>query len=134
MDCIFCKIAKKEATAKILYEDENAIAFLDVMPSAPGHTMVIPKRHAPTLIEFSDAELAALFAAVKKTDELLVAKLAPDGMTIGVNQGKASGQVVNHLHVHLMPRWHNDNGQTVQSLVNSAEAAKRAKAEKRLLG
>lgn len=119
-DCLFCKIAAKEIPAAVVYEDERAIAFLDVKPRSPGHTMVVPKVHEPTLIALPDAEVGPLFAAVKKVAELLTKKLAPDGITIGINQGRASGQEVDHLHVHLMPRWHGDGGGSVQSAVHNA--------------
>lgn len=118
MDCLFCKIADKTIPSQIVYEDDAVVAFLDIMPRSPGHTVVIAREHTPTLIELSDAGRGALFSAVKKVDELLVSKFSPDGMTIGINQGKAGGQEVDHLHVHLMPRWHNDGGDSVQSVVS----------------
>jgi histidine triad (HIT) family protein len=116
-DCLFCKIAAKEIPAKVMYEDEHAIAFLDIHPRAEGHTVVIPKVHAATLIDLPAEEIAPLFTAVKQVDALLVKQFTPDGMTIGVNQGRASGQEVDHLHVHLIPRWHNDHGGSIQSVV-----------------
>jgi histidine triad (HIT) family protein len=118
-DCLFCKIAAKTIPAKIVYEDDHAIAFLDVMPRAPGHTMVVPKYHEPTLIALPADEVGPLFLAVKKTAEMLMTGLRPDGITIGANQGRASGQVVDHLHVHLLPRWQNDGGGSVQSVVGN---------------
>jgi len=118
-DCLFCKIVGKFVPAAVVYEDDHAIAFLDIMPHSPGHTMVIPKYHAPNILELPDAEVAPLFLAVKRVAELLSKKLKPDGITIGANQGRASGQEVDHLHVHLMPRWHGDKGAAVQSLVNN---------------
>ncbi len=117
-NCIFCKIASGEIPAQAVYEDGRALAFLDIMPRTPGHTMVIPKTHAPNLLELPDAEIAPLFAAVKKVAEMLSRKLKCDGITIGINQGRASGQEVDHLHVHVMPRWYGDGGEPVQSLVN----------------
>jgi histidine triad (HIT) family protein len=96
--------------------------------------MVIPKFHASTLLDLPDPDAVKLFAAVKKIDALLVQKIVPDGMTIGINQGKASGQEVDHLHVHLMPRWHGDGGGAIQSAVNHKDDVKRAEVEKRLLG
>ena len=134
MDCLFCKIASKEIPSKIVYEDEAVLAFLDITPRSPGHTMVIPKFHASTLLDLPDPDAVKLFAAVKKIDALLVQKIVPDGMTIGINQGKASGQEVDHLHVHLMPRWHGDGGGAIQSAVNHKDDVKRAEVEKRLLG
>ncbi len=117
--CLFCKIASKAIPAKIVYEDDRVVAFLDILPRTTGHTMVIPKYHAPTLAALPDEEVAPLFHAVKKVAALLTAALGPDGITMGINQGRASGQEVDHLHVHLMPRWHGDGGGSVQSVVHS---------------
>ncbi len=124
--CLFCRIAAKEIPAEIVYEDDRTVAFLDVHPRAPGHAMVIPKTHAPTLAGLPDAEVGPLFAAVQKVARLLAAKLAPDGITIGMNQGRASGQEVDHLHVHLIPRWHGDGGSSIQSVVDNPPRAKEA--------
>ena len=117
-DCLFCKIAAKKIPAYVIYEDDHAMAFLDIMPRTTGHTMVIPKEHAPTIVALPDDEVEPLFLAVKKVNELLSRTLNPDGMTIGMNQGRASGQEVDHLHVHLLPRWHGDKGGAIQSVVN----------------
>ena len=120
-DCLFCKIAAKKIPANIMYEDAHAVAFLDITPRAPGHTLVVSKYHAPKLVDLPDEEIAPLFVAVKKVAAILSQKLAVDGMTIGINQGKVSidEEVVDHLHVHLMPRWHGDGGGAVQSIVNN---------------
>ena len=133
-DCLFCKIAAKQIPSEIVYEDDHAVAFLDVRPRTEGHTMVIPKYHAPTVAALPDEEVAPLFLAVKKTAELLTAGLRPDGITIGINQGRASGQEVDHLHVHLMPRWHNDGGGSVQSVVNRPSQASLEEIQKKILG
>lgn len=118
-DCLFCKIVAKNIPAAIICENENTLAFLDVMPRALGHTMVIPKYHAAKLSELPEEEVGPLFSAAKSTGALLEKSLSPDGMTIGINQGEASGQVVGHVHVHLMPRWKNDGGGSIQSVVDS---------------
>jgi histidine triad (HIT) family protein len=121
-DCLFCKIIAKQILAQIVYEDDHALAFLDIHPHAPGHTMVIPKTHAPNLLELPPEEIGPLFVAVQHVGEMLSKAFAPDGMdgiTMGANQGRASGQEVDHLHVHLLPRWHNDGGHAVQSVVNN---------------
>jgi histidine triad (HIT) family protein len=132
-DCLFCKIAEKKIPAKIVYEDDRTLAFLDIKPSAPGHTMVIPKYHASTLAALPDKEIAPLFLAVKKVAELLVAGLHPDGITIGVNQGRASGQEIDHLHVHLVPRSHGDGGGSVQSVVHQASRESLEEIQKKIL-
>ncbi|OGY99206.1 MAG: hypothetical protein A2945_05515 [Candidatus Liptonbacteria bacterium RIFCSPLOWO2_01_FULL_52_25] len=119
MDCTFCKIVAKQIPAYVVYEDDRAFAFLDIKPRSPGHTMVIPKYHSPNFLELPEAEVGPLFVAVKRVADMLVAKLTCDGITVGVNQGRASGQEVDHLHVHLMPRWHGDGGGPVQVVVNN---------------
>ncbi len=118
-DCLFCKIITKHISAQIVYEDDHVLAFLDINPSSPGHTMVIPKTHAPNLLALPEAEVGPFFAAVQHVGKMLSKALAPDGITIGINQGRASGQEVDHLHVHLMPRWHGDGGHAVQSVVHN---------------
>jgi histidine triad (HIT) family protein len=118
-DCLFCKIIAKEIPGRIIYEDDHALAFLDIVPSATGHTLVIPKTHMPSILDLPDGEVGPFFAAVKHVDAMLAKSLQPDGVSIGINQGRASGQEVDHLHVHLIPRWHNDGGHAVQSAVHS---------------
>jgi histidine triad (HIT) family protein len=132
-DCLFCKIVARQIPAYVVYENDHVLAFLDVTPRSPGHTVVIPKTHAPTIVTLPDAELAPLFAAVKKVDQLLLNSLAPDGMTIGINQGKASGQEVDHLHVHLVPRWHGDGGHAIQSVVNDTPKESLESIQKKIL-
>jgi histidine triad (HIT) family protein len=133
-NCLFCKIIEKKIPSQVIYEDDHAFVFLDAMPRTTGHVMVVPKVHVPNLLSLPDSELTPLFAAVKKVDELLVRSLGPDGMTIGINQGKASGQEIDHLHVHLMPRWHGDGGRSVQSLVRKAPEESLEKIRERILG
>ncbi len=117
-DCIFCKIAVKKNPAFVVYEDEETMAFLDVTPRAEGHTMVIPKQHYATLVDLPESEVKALFLAVKSVSELLLKNLNAEGLTIGINHGAVSGQVVGHLHVHVLPRFSNDGGGMIQSIVH----------------
>jgi histidine triad (HIT) family protein len=118
-DCVFCKIVAREIPAHVVYEDGAALAFLDVHPLSPGHTVVVPKEHAATLLEVRDPDLGALFAAVKKVAEMLLTRLQADGLTIGINHGRASGQAVEHLHIHLLPRFHGDGGGSLHSVVQN---------------
>jgi len=103
----------------IVYEDDKTLAFLDVMPRSSGHALVVPKLHAATIVDLPESEIQPLFSAVKKVIALLTKAIAPDGVTIGINQGEASGQVVGHLHVHIMPRFNGDGGGSVQSAVHN---------------
>lgn len=119
MDCLFCKIIKKEIPAKIIYENEAAVAMLDIYPKAPGHTMVLPKHHSEVLVELSDKHVGPVFLAVKEVANKLKNVLNFQGLTIGINQGRRAGQEIDHLHIHLIPRWGNDGGSPVQSVVNN---------------
>ncbi len=119
MDCLFCKIISKEISAEIIYEDDDAVAVLDVHPRAPGHVMILPKVHAENILDLPDEKIEPVFKAVKKVVELLNKSLKPDGFTIGINHGKVSGQTIEHLHIHIMPRWLNDNGGSVHDVVNN---------------
>jgi len=118
MDCLFCKIAVGEILAKKVWEDENVFAFLDINPSSPGHTVVIPKKHASTMFEFSREELGVFFDGVKKVmQKIKDSKLAPQGFNVGINHNGVAGQEIMHLHVHIIPRWKNDGGESIQSII-----------------
>jgi len=119
MDCLFCKIIKKEFSAEIIYEDENTVAILDVHPKAPGHAMVLPKIHAENILDLPDGNIEGVFKAVKNVTALLKKALTPDGFTIGINHGKVSGQAIDHLHIHIIPRWLNDKGYSIHSVVDN---------------
>ncbi len=116
MECLFCKIAGKEISAYVVAEDEHAVAFLDIHPRVPGHTMVISKTHSATLLDLPEEEIGPLFRSVQKIARRLTSALHADGLSIGINNGSVTGQEVGHLHVHLMPRFAGDGGKAVQSL------------------
>ena len=120
-DCLFCQIINKKIKAEIVYEDNDTLAFLDVRPRAPGHTMVLPKVHSQNILDLPDDKIEPLFAAVKKVTQILKDTHRPDGFTIGINQGQASGQAIDHLHIHIIPRWHNDGGGSIHSVVNNPQ-------------
>ncbi len=119
-DCIFCKIGAGEVKAHTVYENESVLAFLDIRPASRGHTMVIPKVHAERLDLLEDRDTGPLFLGVKTVMRLLEKALKPEGMNVGWNHGWAAGQHVNHLHVHLIPRYAGDGGGGIQSLVRSS--------------
>lgn len=118
-DCIFCKIVAGGIPAMKIYEDEYALAFLDIHPLAPGHAMVIPKEHAQTILDLSEQSIGPLFQAVKKVTKMINCGIAPRGFTIGINHGRISGQEVHHLHVHIIPRFDGDGGKSVHSVVHN---------------
>ncbi len=122
--CIFCKIANKEKEAEIIYETENVLSFLDINPRAPGHSLVIPKKHARKLIDLEDELIADLFVATKEVMNILQGALNPDAFNVGINDGEAAGQEIPHLHVNLFPRFRGDHGKPVHAIVNNPPPAK----------
>ena len=114
MDCIFCKIISKEIPAKILYEDNDSISFLDAFPVAKGHTLVIPKKHFAKIQDMPPDLNQKLFNSVHK----MINKVdALEGSTlVAVHNGKESGQEVPHVHVHLIPRSVTDSAGPVHSM------------------
>ena len=117
MDCLFCKIASKEIPSEVVYEDEAAIAFLDVNPLTLGHTVIIPKSHAENILDLADDRVGATFLAVKHVAKMLERAVNPEGFTIGINHGRISGQTVPHLHIHVIPRYLGDGGGSIHSVV-----------------
>jgi histidine triad (HIT) family protein len=115
MDCIFCKILNGEIPASKVYEDDNVLAFLDIMPATPkkGHVIVIPKKHYEMLEDVSDDDLTALILVVKKVQKGIL-KWA-EGTNIFQNNGKSSGQIVNHVHFHIVPRFEGDGVKLAES-------------------
>ena len=107
-DCIFCKIVKKEIPSKIVFENENTIAFLDIFPISKGHSIIIPKKHFNTIEDIPDEDLSDLFKAVKHVAILLKEKLNLEGYNILQNNFEAAGQVVKHIHIHIIPRNSDD--------------------------
>ncbi len=119
MDCLFCKIARREVNAEVVYEDDAASAFLDIHPRAPGHTVVVPKTHTPNLLEMPSRDVGPFFIAVKTVTQAIEKALAPQGFTIGINHGKVSGQVIEHLHIHIIPRFEGDGGGSLHIVVQN---------------
>ena len=105
-DCIFCKIVKGEIPATKVYEDEHTIAFLDIAPAAQGHTLVIPKEHHEKISDTPNEILEKVIDTVKKVGNALLKE--NDGFNVMQNNNKAAGQLVPHLHFHVIPRKEND--------------------------
>jgi len=101
---IFAKILRGELPAYKVFEDDNVLAFLDIMPRAPGHTLVVPKKPARTIIDITPDDLIAVVRATQKIARAAMTAFAADGITIQQFNEPAGGQVVFHLHVHMIPR------------------------------
>ena len=101
--CIFCKIVRGEIPAFKVHEDAQTLTFMDVRPASPGHTLVIAKAHAPTLLDVAEPDLLAVAVTVQRVARAVNAALAPDGFRISQFNGAAAGQTVPHYHVHIVP-------------------------------
>lgn len=104
-DCIFCKIVAGDIPASKVYEDEYFLAFLDISQVTPGHTLVIPKKHARNLLEMTPDETAALFNVVSRVTKKVESATQPQGMNIISNMEEIAGQSVFHTHIHILPRY-----------------------------
>lgn len=102
-NCIFCKIVRNEVPASIVYQDEAVIAFLSNRPVNVGHMLVAPKRHYENIYEIPEEEAAHLFKIAKRISKAVRDATDAEGIRIVQNNGEAAGQVVFHLHVHVIP-------------------------------
>lgn len=102
---VFAKILRGELPCEKVFEDDATLAFMDIMPRADGHVLVIPKAPARTLLDAAPADLSRLAVSVQTVARAVKTGMAADGLTIQQFNESAGGQVVFHLHVHVMPRW-----------------------------
>lgn len=114
MDCLFCKIIKKEFPSFIIYEDNKIIVFLDIKPQTNGHMLIIPKKHYLDISDIDDSVLYHINKISKEMHQLLVNKLKIDGLTIVQNNGCA--QEVKHYHLHLIPKYNNHLSLTLEEV------------------
>ena len=107
-DCIFCKIVRGEIPSFKVYEDDSALAFLDINPVHPGHTLVIPKEHAGNIFEISADSWSHVQEIVRKVAVAIEDATHADGVNVLMNNREHAGQIVGHAHVHLIPRFKGD--------------------------
>lgn len=129
-ECIFCRIARSELQAAKVYEDADVVAFLDIRPVSPGHTLVIPKAHYDRFEAMPVEAAAKLFAAVHRLVPGIAAAVGTDAYNLGVNSGPAAGQVVFHVHVHIMPRLPKDGLTLWSGTPYDSDAAREQVAQK----
>ncbi len=103
MDCIFCQIVAGEIPSEILYQDEEVIAFRDINPLAPSHLLIIPRKHISSLVQLSEAESSLIGKMVNTANQLAKREgIAESGYRLVINCGEQGGQLVPHLHMHLL--------------------------------
>ncbi len=103
--CIFCKIINGEIPSKKVYEDDDVLAILDISQATEGHTLVMPKKHYANLIEIPENEYTKVMVKAKEIATKINSKLKPAGINILNNCGECAGQTVMHYHVHILPRY-----------------------------
>jgi histidine triad (HIT) family protein len=107
--CIFCRIIAGELPASVVYEDAKAVAFLDIQPITPGHVLVVPKTHAASLIDLSQEDAAEMMRVGQIIDRALQkSTLRCEGVNLFLADGRAAGQEVDHVHLHVFPRFKGD--------------------------
>ncbi|MCW3989625.1 MAG: HIT family protein [Candidatus Bathyarchaeota archaeon] len=119
--CIFCAIVEGKIPSHKVYEDEKTLAFLDIHPSAPGHTLVIPKAHITRVEDLPEEDARHLFAALHKIVGRIQEAMGAPASTIGINNGRESGQEVPHVHIHVIPRNRGDRGGMIQGVSGSPQ-------------
>lgn len=108
MSCVFCAIVEGSAAAWPVYEDEDCLAFLDINPATPGHTLVVPKRHATDLLDLDEGAAQDVMRATHRVARLLDERLSPAGLNVVQATRAAAWQTVFHMHLHVIPRYADD--------------------------
>jgi len=114
-NCLFCRIIANEIPSYTVYEDADTRAFLDIYPSTSGHVVVILKKHGWTILDYTSKELGTLMETVQKVVRALTIVYKTEVFTLGINHKEEQG--VHHLHIHVLPRFPDDQGGVIQSLV-----------------
>lgn len=108
-DCIFCKLANGVFPTNKIYEDDDFTVILDASPANEGHALILPKQHYANLFEIDDEVSAKVLPLAKKVAKALKEEFNCDGVNVVQNNGEAAGQTVFHFHVHVIPRYDNDD-------------------------
>ena len=107
-DCVFCDIIEGRTPAEVVFEDEETLAFMDINPANPGHTLIIPKRHVRDIYELDDETATVVIRTTVRVARAIKRALQPDGMNLVQSNGRAGGQEIFHFHMHIIPRWYGD--------------------------
>ena len=116
--CVFCAIVDGRIPSHKVYEDERTLAFLDIHPSTPGHTLIIPKAHVARVEDLSHEDAEALFRTLHSLIGGIQEAMGAPASTIGINNGRESGQEVPHVHIHVIPRSAGDRGGIIQGIAH----------------
>ena len=106
--CIFCKIVAGEIPSTKVFEDGEVLSFMDINPVGRGHLLVIPKNHYSTVFDIPEGDLNAVFKTAQRIAQALKETLEMPGLNLIQSNGRAASQVIDHFHLHLIPRWPGD--------------------------
>ena len=123
-ECLFCKIAMEEVHSQKIYEDDDFVAFLDINPRNPGHVLVIPKKHYNTIFEMSENDAGQLFRLVKKVSVAVKKGMNADGISIAQSNERAAGQVIPHVHFHVIPRFLSESPPGLETILPTKKLTK----------
>jgi histidine triad (HIT) family protein len=115
-NCTFCKIVERHITARIISQNDNAIAFLDAFPLSPGHTLIIPKRHYSKVQDMNSEYSSAMFDLLRVVTEAVEKVTRAKASTIAIHNGVEAGQLILHVHIHIIPRFSGDGAGPVHSM------------------
>lgn len=127
--CLFCRIIRGEIPYYKVFEDERTLAFLDINPSAPGHTLIIPKSHVARIEDLQEEDATALFRTLHRLVEPIQRAVEAPACTVGINNGPESGQEIPHVHVHVIPRSKGDRGGIIQGVARTGRPQRHEMAE-----
>ncbi|SFM97058.1 HIT family protein [Thermodesulforhabdus norvegica] len=106
--CIFCQIVEGKIPSAKLYEDDLVISFLDINPINPGHSLVVPKKHAATIFDIDDDVLAKCAVVAARVARAIRSATGCEGLNVLQNNFRSAGQLIDHFHIHLIPRYEGD--------------------------
>ncbi|HET7643878.1 MAG TPA: HIT family protein [Nitrososphaeraceae archaeon] len=107
--CIFCSIINGSSEGITVYNNDHFLVLMDKYPISHGHTLVIPKKHYDNLLFMPSEEVGKLYSLVSIIAKAVVSAVSADGFNVGQNNGKSANQIIPHVHVHIIPRFNNDN-------------------------
>ena len=121
--CLFCKIISGEIPSQKIYEDDAVLAILDIAQTTKGHTLVMPKKHYENVLEMPEDEYTVLMLQVQKLAQKIVANLEANGVNILANTNEAAGQTIPNAHVHIIPRYDENDGLKISFTENQLDLA-----------
>ncbi len=134
-DCIFCRIVRGTIKSWKVYEDKWATAFLDINPRNPGHTIVVSNSHHETIMDLPEEKAGPLFNAVRKVSIAIVNGTDADGVSIAQSSGASAGQLIRHVHFHVIPRFSDQDAVSIEGIlpIKKTTDAERSEIVKKLM-